>query len=266
MENIQLINNDVLLQTGEGIAIITLNRPDAYNGITTDMKRALIEALNKCSREVEVKAIVLTGEGRGFSAGADLAGFMGDITPLDVRDDLNGTYNVIVKMITEMDKPIIAAINGTFAGAGIGFALACDLKYMSADAKMRYAFINIALVPDAGSSWFLVKAVGYTKAFEIITGGEKIAAAECLSMGIINKTMSQEEVLPTAIAQAKKMAQGPTKAYAQSKKLIRYAMTHGLSDTMAMEAELQANVILGHDNMEGARAFLEKRAPKFIGE
>ena len=266
MENVQLVNNEVLLEKGEGIAVITLNRPDAYNGITMNLKRALMDALNKVHKDKAVKAVVLTGAGRGFSAGADLAGFIEGITPEDARDDLNMTYKVIVKMITEMDKPVIAALNGTFAGAGIGFALACDLKYMADSAKMRFAFINIALVPDAGSSWFLIQAVGYTKAFEIITEGEKIKASECLSLGIVNKVIPQEEVLPTAIAKAKAMANGPTKAYAETKKLLRFARTAGLSDTMAKEAELQANVILGHDNMEGARAFLEKRAPKFIGE
>ncbi|MBT8219191.1 MAG: enoyl-CoA hydratase [Bacteroidia bacterium] len=266
MEKVQLVNNEVLFEQGDGICVITINRPSAYNGITTNVKLGLLDALKKANRNEDIKAVVLTGAGKGFSAGADLREMLGEITPLDVKDDLNTRYNLIIKLITELHKPVIAAINGTFAGAAIGFASACDVRYMAENAKMRYAFINIGLIPDAGSSWFLTRAVGYTKAFEIISGGEKISADECLKLGIVNKLLPQEEVLSEAIRLAKKIAEGPTKAYGHTKKLLQFAVNNTLSDTMAKEAELQSELIFGHDNREGVQAFLEKRKPKFIGK
>lgn len=266
MEKIQLVNEEVLFEQGDGICVITLNRPTEYNGITSNIKLGLLDALNKANRNHDIKVVVLTGAGNGFSAGADLKEMLGGFTPQDVKDDLNTRYNVIVKMITELNKPVIAAINGTFAGAAIGFVLSCDIKYMADSAKMRYAFINIGLVPDAGSSWFLTRALGYNRAFEIISGGDKIGAQECLKLGIVNKTFPQDEVLPKAVELAKRLAAGPTKAYGHTKKLLQFGVNNTLSDTMAKEAELQSELIFGHDNKEGVQAFLQKRKPNFIGE
>jgi len=266
MESVKLEHNEVLYQSGDGIAILTLNRPEMYNAITHNLKDDLIQGLKLAHRDHDIKAVILTGAGKGFSAGADLSAFMGDINSKDVQDDLHRTYNVITTMITQMSKPVICALNGTIAGASLGFALACDIKIMADSAKLRYPFLDIALVPDAGSSWFLVQAVGYAKAYEIITEGKKYSAEECQQLGLINHIAPKDEIMDHALAYAKKIVNGPTKAYQQTKKLLRFAEVNGLADTMAKEAELQETVILGHDNMEGSRAFLEKRAPKFIGK
>lgn len=248
------------------VGVITLNRPNNYNALNSAMKDQLIQTLAKAGNDRQAKAIVLTGNGRGFSAGAELKDFLGNITTNDVQNDLIARYGVIVKQIVNMEKPVICAINGTMAGAAIGIALACDFKIMAAEASMRYAFINIALVPDAGSSWLLARTVGYAKAIEIITGGEKIPAEECLKMNIVNKVVPAEEVLENAMALAKKLANGPTKAIAATKKVLHYAMNHDLFQTIDEEARQQKEVIFGYDNKEGTQAFLQKRTPKFIGK
>lgn len=247
------------------VGIIRLNRPDKYNAITHALKEDMLKVLGIIQNDKNVRAVVLTGNGRGFCAGADLTSFAGPMTPFDVENDLKMTYANIIKRITGLHKPVIAAINGPVAGAGLGFALACDFLIMADSASMRYAFINIALVPDAGSSWFLTRAVGYHKAMEIICGGEKIPAEECKRLGLVTKVVPVDEIMNEAMVFADKMANGPTSAYVSTKKVLRYAVTHGLNDTIDKESEEQALNILGTDNMEGIQAFLEKRKPEFKG-
>ena len=257
----------VLYERVGKVGVITLNRPDHYNAMNSQMKRLLMETLRKAQNDKKARSIVITGSGRGFSAGADLLEMTGgSITKDDVQNDLFATYSVIVKQIVEMNKPVIAAINGAVAGAAIGIALACDYKIMAAEAKLRYAFINIALVPDAGSTWFLAREVGYTKAMEIITGGEKIPAAECMELGLVNAIAPTEHTLQTAMALAEKLANGPTNAIGRTKKVLHYAMNHDLYQTMNEEARQQKECIFGYDHKEGTSAFLQKRAPKFIGK
>lgn len=247
------------------VGIIRLNRPDKYNAITQELKEDMLNVLGVIQNDANVRAVILTGNGKGFCAGADLTSFSGAMTPKDVENDLKMTYANIIKRMKGLHKPIIAAINGPVAGAGLGFALACDFLIMADTASMRYAFINIALVPDAGSSWFLTRAVGYHKAMEIICGGEKIPAAECKNLGLVSKVVPVGEIMNEAMTFANKMANGPTAAYVSTKKVLRYAVTHGLNDTIDKESEEQALNILGSDNMEGIQAFLEKRKPEFKG-
>ena len=266
-ETISSPEDTILYKRVGKVGVITFNRPDYYNAMDSQMKKLLIETLMKAQNDSKARALVITGNGRGFSAGADLLEMTnGSITKHDVQNDLFSTYSVIVKQIVEMDKPVIAAINGTVAGAAIGIALACDYKIMAAEAKLRYAFINIGLVPDAGSTWFLAREVGYTKAMEIITGGEKIPAVECLEMGLVNATAPTEHVLQTAMALAEKLADGPTNAIGRTKKVLHYAMNHDLYQTMNEEARQQKDCIFGYDHREGTDAFLQKRSPRFIGK
>ena len=266
-ETVSSPEDTILYERVGKVGVITFNRPDYYNAMDSQMKRLLIETLMKAQNDSKARALVITGNGRGFSAGADLLEMTnGSITKHDVQNDLFSTYSVIVKQIVEMDKPVIAAINGTVAGAAIGIALACDYKIMAAEAKLRYAFINIGLVPDAGSTWFLAREVGYTKAMEIITGGEKIPAVECLEMGLVNATAPTEHVLQTAMALAEKLADGPTNAIGRTKKVLHYAMNHDLYQTMNEEARQQKDCIFGYDHREGTDAFLQKRSPRFIGK
>ncbi len=248
------------------VGVIKLNRPDKYNAITHGLKDDMLKVLGVIQNDKNIRAVILTGNGKGFCAGADLTDFAGPMTPYDVENDLKLTYANVVKRITGLHKPVIAAINGPVAGAGIGFALACDFMIMADTASMRYAFINIALVPDAGSSWFLTRAVGYHKAMEIICGGEKIPASECLTLGLVNKVVPVDDIMENAMAFANKLANGPTAAYVSTKKVLRYAVTHGLNDTIDKESEEQALNILGQDNMEGIQAFLEKRTAEFKGK
>ena len=266
-ETVSSPEDTILYKRVGKVGVITFNRPDYYNAMDSQMKKLLIETLMKAQNDSKARALVITGNGRGFSAGADLLEMTnGSITKHDVQNDLFSTYSVIVKQIVEMDKPVIAAINGTVAGAAIGIALACDYKIMAAEAKLRYAFINIGLVPDAGSTWFLAREVGYTKAMEIITGGEKIPAVECLEMGLVNATAPTEHVLQTAMALAEKLADGPTNAIGRTKKVLHYAMNHDLYQTMNEEARQQKDCIFGYDHREGTDAFLQKRSPRFIGK
>ena len=164
------------------------------------------------------------------------------------------------------DKPIICAINGPVAGAGLGFALACDLRIMAEHANMRYAFINIGLVPDNGSTWFLTRQVGYSKALEIIIEGEKIPAAECHRLGLTNKVCKADELMPKAMEWANRLAIKPTIAIGATKRILHFAMNHDFYNTVQQESEEQMPLFATHDHQEGVNAFVNKRQPKFIGE
>lgn len=248
------------------VGILTLARPESYNAITNEMKDELLKVLGIIQNDRAIRALVITGKGRGFSAGADLTSFQGPLTPYDVENDLNLRYANVVKRIVNLNKPVVAAINGPVAGAALGFAMACDFLYMADTASMRYAFINIALIPDAGSSWFLAQAVGYHKAMQIICGGEKIPAEECQRLGLVHTISPADTLLSEAIAFAQQLSDGPTAAYVGTKRLLRYAVTHGLNDTIDKESQEQSLCILGEDNMEGVQAFLQKRPAKFTGK
>ncbi len=261
------MNKEIVLLRKEGaIATITLNRPAVYNAINQDLKFLLLELLHDCKNDDQIRAIILTGSGKGFCAGADVGDLASRPSPRDVRDDLKTNYGNLVRLITDMHKPVICAINGPMAGAGIGLGLACDYKIMAAHASMRFAFVNIGLVSDAGSTWFLTRAVGYTKALEIIYGGEKIPATECLEMGIINSIVDGDNLMEEAIALATNLAQKAPLAFNATKRAINYAMHHGLFDTLSFEAEEQMALIASDDHMEGIMSFMEKRKPKFKGK
>lgn len=258
-------NNTVLYKKAEKVATITLNRPKRYNAINTALLEGLLDNLDKARADKSVKAIVLTGNGKGFCAGADMS-VMGNLSPKQTRDYLNMYYGSVVRRIVEMDKPVIAAINGPVAGAGLGIALACDFRVMATTASMRYAFINIALAPDAGSGWFLTRLVGYSKALEIAIAGEKIPAATCLKLGLTNKMVASDQLLETTLAWAKRLAARPMLAFAATKRDLQYSMTHRLFDSLAFEAEQQMACLASYDHKEGVTAFLQKRKPKFIGK
>ncbi len=256
----------VILDKQDKIATITLNRPAVYNALNQDIKHKLIEALDNCKNDDAIRAIILTGAGKGFCAGADMSDFSQRPSPRDVRDDLNSVYGSIIRRITDMHKPVICAINGPMAGAGIGIGLACDYKIMTDHANMRFAFVNIGLVSDAGSTWFLTRAVGYTKALEVIYGGEKIPAAQCLEMGVINKVVPAAELMSTAQTLAVGLAEQPPLAFESTKKVINQALKSGLFETMEMEASEQMKLIASEDHMEGVMAFVQKRKPSFKGK
>jgi len=262
------MNTDVVLkEIKEGVGFIILNRPAIYNAMNLDLKEQLVHVLTEFSQDKEVRSIILTGSGKGFCSGADLAEMASRPTPQQVFDDLTTNYYAIIKKLSLMQKPVIGAINGPMAGAGIGLGLACDYKIMAKSANMKFAFANISLVSDAGSTWFLARSVGYTKALEIIYGGEKVSAEECHRLGIINQLAEdQEDLMTKAIDLAQKLGKKAPLAYDATKKAINFALNNGLLDTVVFEAELQKSLITSDDNIEGVMAFMEKRTPNFSGK
>ena len=262
------MKNDALLtEIKDGVGIITLNRPNVYNALDLDLKLQLSSTLTELGRETTVKCIVLTGTGKGFCSGADLSEMMTGPTPQQVFDDLTSHYYPIIKKLSFMHKPVIGAINGPMAGAGIGLGLACDYKIMVKSASMKFAFANISLVSDAGSTWFLARSVGYTKALEIIYGGEKVMAEECQRLGLVNDLAEdQEDLMTKTMDLARRLGQKAPLAYDATKKALNFALNHGLLDTVVFEAELQKTLINSHDNREGVMAFMQKRSPNFKGK
>jgi len=262
-------NNDTVLVKKAGkVAVITLNRPARYNAITEELKWGLLHAFTDIQQDDTIKAIVLTGNGKGFCAGADMADLQqsGNADPQAIRDNLIMVYGNICRMIMRSDKPVIAAINGPVAGAGLGFALACDLRIMAEHANMRYAFINIGLVPDNGSTWFLTRQVGYSKALELIIEGEKVPAAECLKLNLTNKVCKADELMDQAMEWANRLANKPTVAIGATKRILNHAVNNDWYSTVCKESEEQMPLFATHDHKEGVTAFLEKRKPAFKGK
>ena len=244
------------------VATVTLDRPDALNAQTRASRRALLPDLRSLSADEAVRCVVLTGAGRAFCAGQDLRepGALDDVDAV-IRE----TYVPIVEAITGMPKPVIAAINGAAAGAGLSIALACDLQYMADDAVLMMAFSNIALVPDCGGSWFLQRAAGHARAFEIAASGRRVGAAEALACGLVQRVLPREEVLPAAQATARELAARPPLALAWTKRLMRASEERSLAEVMELEAQLQVAAVATSDHAEGVAAFLEKREARFEG-
>ena len=256
----------VTTNVADNVMTITMNRPDKRNAMNEQLNDELIAALRSARGDEGVRAVVLTGAGKGFCAGADLTLFAQVDRPEFVREYVVDHYKVMMELITTMDKPVIAAVNGSAAGAGASLALACDFRVMAEDANIYQAFIKIGLVPDAGSCWLLARQVGYSKALEIATSGEPVDAAQCAELGLANRVVSNEELLEAATDWATRLAQMPTRAIAMTKRAMHFAMDNDLSKTIEREAEFQARAIQTHDHKEGVSAFLEKRDPEFKGE
>jgi 2-(1,2-epoxy-1,2-dihydrophenyl)acetyl-CoA isomerase len=250
------------VERADGVATVTLDRPDALNAQTRASRRALIGDLRVLSADTAVRCVVLTGAGRAFCAGQDLRE-PDALTDVDVV--IRETYIPIVDALVDMPKPVVAAINGPAAGAGLSIALACDLRYMADDAVLMLAFSNIGLVPDCGGTWLLVRAVGHARAFELAATGRRVHADEALALGLVQRVLPRNEVLPAAHALARELAARPTLALGWTKRLLRAAERSALADVMELEAQLQASAVTTHDHAEGVAAFLEKREPRFEG-
>lgn len=255
------------LDIQNGIATITLNRPDVYNAFNDPLSYELQDALKKVEKETAVRAVVLTGAGKAFSSGQDLKAAMDESgAPRNLGDSLHKRYNPIIRAIRNMPKPVICKLNGVAAGAGCSLALACDVIIASENASMIEIFINIALVLDSGSSYFLPRTVGYHRAFELATKATKLSATEALQMGLINKVVKPEELDATVQAEAEFYANAPTKAIGLMKKMLTKGMTDDLDTVLDYEAYCQEIAGKTADNKEGVLAFLEKRKPAFKGE
>ena len=256
----------VIYHVSEGVAVITLNRPERYNAVNQDLVDGISESLNKAKTDDTVRSIVMTGAGKGFCAGADMNVFGGEVTPEQRRDYIIEQYQPLMHQFFNLNKPIIGAINGTAAGVGAAFALACDLRVMSEKSAILYAFVNIGLGPDGGASWLLSRQVGYSKAFEIATSGKKVMGQECLELGLTNKIVENNEIVNDAIKWAKELAKRPTLAIGIAKEDIFHSMNNDLNSTISFEAERQVLAFKSHDLKEGVAAFIEKRKPNFKGK
>jgi 2-(1,2-epoxy-1,2-dihydrophenyl)acetyl-CoA isomerase len=246
---------------------ITLDRPDAMNAWNKQFGLDLLAAVEEAAGDDAVRAVVITGAGRAFSSGADLkAGF--DPTPSghpDVRTVLMERYHPIITGIRRMPKPVLAAVNGPAVGIGLSLALAADLVIARESAYFLLAFVNIGLVPDGGSSLFVPERVGFTRASEMAMLGEKIGARQALEWGLINRVAADDEFEAEVDALAQRLATGPTRSYAGTKRQLNAWLYARMDEQLALEADVQQESAESGDFLEGVQAFLEKRPPAFGG-
>lgn len=255
----------ILHQIDNGIATITLNRPDVYNAFNDPQSYELQEALKLSEKDPSVRVVVLTGAGKAFCSGQDLKASM-DAGQRNLSESLHKRYNPIIRAIRNMPKPVICKLNGVAAGAGCSLALACDIIIASETATMIEIFINIALVLDSGSSYFLPRTVGYHRAFELATKATKLSATEAQALGLINKVVKPEDLDSAVQSEAEFYANAPTKAIALLKKMLTKGMTENLDTVLDYEAYCQEIAGKTADNAEGIKAFIEKRKPVFTGK
>jgi 2-(1,2-epoxy-1,2-dihydrophenyl)acetyl-CoA isomerase len=245
------------------VAVITIFRPDAMNSFNTELRRDLLDAFRQAAGDKSVRAVVLTGEGRSFSAGADLKGSLS--AERSVEEQLQLEYRPIFECIATMDQPVIAAVGGSAAGIGMSYALACDLLIMADNAFLLSPFSTISLVPDGGLNWLLVQQIGYRQAFQLAVEAERISAARCVELGLANKAVPAESLLAEALAWAHSLAERAPLSIAATKKAMRHALSHDWASTFDVEAPLQRRLRESADCAEGVAAFFEKRKAQFKG-
>jgi 2-(1,2-epoxy-1,2-dihydrophenyl)acetyl-CoA isomerase len=244
------------------VLTITLNRPEVLNALNGAVHTALAAALKE-ARNDDVRAVVITGTGRGFCVGQDLSEFSEGAG--DVADRLRATYHPNILALRALEKPVIAAVNGPAAGAGMSLACACDLRIAADSASFVPAFINIGLVPDSGGTYFVTRLLGYARAFEWLCSGRKLTAAEAHAWGLVSE-VAEAEALPARAAElAAGLAALPTKAIGMTKRLLDRGVTAPLEDQLEWEAQLQSAAVKTADFAEGVEAFLQKRKPDFTG-
>ncbi|MFC5185408.1 enoyl-CoA hydratase-related protein [Actinomadura harenae] len=256
----------VRYEVDAGVATITLDRPGGMNALTEATKEVLRAAAERAAADTAVRAVVLTGSGRAFSAGQDLREHADNLAAGRGLDDtLRRHYNPTVEAITGMPKPVVAAVNGMAVGAGMSLVLACDLVVASEKASFATAFAKIGLGPDSGLSWTLQRLVGRARATELLMLAEPLRAPDALALGLVNRVVPPEDVLSTATELARTLASGPTVALAAIKTAIAHAATHDLPSALEREAELQDALAETADHRNATEAFLKKEQPTFEG-
>lgn len=251
----------------DNIASIVLNSPKNLNAFDEAMIDEILEVLEKSDKDENVKVVVLSGQGKGFSAGGDIGFFFKKLKvgPMEFGDGIRKAGEVSLK-IKKLSKPVIAAVHGAVAGAGFNVALACDFCIASEDAKLIQAFVNIGLVPDAGGQYLLTRAIGVNKATELIMTGKPVTADEALALGLVNKVVPAEKLGETAQKYAARLAAGPSLAFKRIKELMFESEYKGFEEYLKLEEKYQKECGNSEDFKEGVCAFVEKRRPKFLGE
>jgi 2-(1,2-epoxy-1,2-dihydrophenyl)acetyl-CoA isomerase len=252
----------VLTERDGGVLTITFNRPDVLNAFDAEMQNGFRDALKE-ARDAPVRAVVVTGAGRGFCVGQDLNAFRDEAG--DIATRLRTTFNPNVLALRSLEKPVIASVNGPAAGAGMSLACACDLRIAADSASFVPAFIGIGLVPDTGGSWFVAQLLGYPRAFEWLTSGRKLSAAEALEWGLVTEVVPADDLQARTAEVAGRYAAAPTKGLGLTKRLLDRATRSRLEEQLEWEAQLQAAAAASDDFREGVEAFLEKREPRFTG-
>jgi len=259
------MGDTVLRASADGVLTLTLNRPEALNSFTIEMKEALLAGLKDAARDRSVRVVILTGAGRAFSAGQDLKERQGPNVP-DLGTELRTRYNPIILAMRRLEKPIIGAVNGVAAGAGISLAMACDILIASDKATFMEAFGRVGLVPDTGSTWFLPRLVGPARAAEMTFTADSVDAATAERIGLVNRVVPADKLMDEASALAARLAQAAPIAVALTKRALNRALESTLEEALEFEAQLQSIAGRSADHKEGVAAFVEKRPVRFRGE
>ena len=260
------MNESILLKTENKVAYITLNRPEVFNSFNREMALQLQDTLDACEKNDDVRAIVLTGNGKAFCAGQDLKEVTSPELNPGFKKILEEHYNPIITRIRSIKKPVIGAINGVAAGAGANIAIACDIVVAHEKVSFIQAFSLIGLVPDSAGTFFLPRLIGFQKALALAMLGDKISAEEAEKLGMIYKVLPLETFEEDVNQLALKLANMPTKALGMIKELFNSSMTNDLEAQLALESKLQIKAAQTEDYAEGVAAFVEKRKPNFIGK
>ena len=257
----------IRLEVSEGVATLTLNRPDKLNSFTTDMHAEVREALARIRQDAGVRAMVLTGAGRGFCAGQDLSDrkVAPGGAPVDLGESIERNYKPLVLGLRTLPKPVIAAVNGVAAGAGANLALACDLVVAARSASFVQAFCRLGLVPDSGGTYFLTRGLGAQRAMGLALFGDRLAAEEAERWGLIWRCVDDAELMTVAGDMARRLASGPTLGFARTKQAIHAAEGQALEAQLDLERDFQRELGFSEDYREGVGAFMERRTPAFQG-
>ncbi len=257
----------ILFEVDDGVARLTFNRPERLNSFTAQMHGEVAAALGEIERDVAIRTLLLTGAGRGFCAGQDLADRAvapGD-APVDLGDSVERYYAPLVRRLAGLPKPVVCAVNGVAAGAGANIALACDIVIAAKSAKFIQSFANIGLIPDSGGTWVLPRLIGQARAMGLALTGEPLSAEKAESWGVIWKCVDDDALDSESVAVARKFAAGPTRGLAATKALIRGSSLKSLDDELDLERDAMRDLGFSDDYREGVAAFLAKRAPAFTG-